>query len=481
MNNYDVVMGVEIHCELKTKTKCFSNAPNTFGNKPNSQVSAIDCGFPGTLPAINQAVVIMAIQTCAALKMNIDPLLRFDRKSYFYPDLPKGYQITQFYYPIGRNGTLEIMVNNQPFTVSFERLHIEEDTAKQIHFGQKTWLDYNRAGIPLLEIVTKPIFTTSEQVVTYINTLRQLLIHLQVSDAKMNEGSLRCDINISLKAKDTTTLGTKVEIKNLNSINNISLAINDEIMRQKTILDQQQPVLLETRRFDEKTNKTVLMRSKDTNIDYKYFPEPNIFPIQLDENWIKTIVKNLPELPKKLRERLTNQYQLTNTEINLLLDHPAICTIFEQTVAINNLIYPTFNYLLGPIQAYCNTNHTTINHTKLTPTNLAQLITLINDKKVNDKQSKILLTHIMTNPELSPQQLMKTLHITLISDPEVLTSSLLTLLTAHPEMIASYHEKPDKVLKFFMGQLMKLTNGQANPQVSQMLLKKLIENYQNKD
>lgn len=283
MNNYDVVMGIEIHCELKTKTKCFSSAPNTFGEKPNSQTSAIDCGFPGTLPAINQAVIVSAIQTCSGLNMNIDTLVRFDRKSYFYPDLPKGYQITQFYHPIGCNGYLKILVDEQPFTVEFERLHIEEDTAKQIHHHGKTLLDYNRAGIPLLEIVTKPVFTTSNQVVAYINALRQLLIHLKVSDAKMNEGSLRCDINISLKAAGSEVLGTKVEIKNLNSTNNITLAINDEIIRQSQILDNKQKVLLETRRFDEKNGKTILMRSKENNIDYKYFPEPNIFPIQLDE------------------------------------------------------------------------------------------------------------------------------------------------------------------------------------------------------
>lgn len=477
MNNYDIVMGIEIHCELKTKTKCFSSSPNTFGQKPNSQTTAIDCGFPGTLPAINQAVIVSAIQTCSALNMNIDSLVRFDRKSYFYPDLPKGYQITQFYHPIGRDGHLKILVDDQPFIVEFERLHIEEDTAKQIHENGKTLLDYNRAGIPLLEIVTKPVFTNSSQVVAYVNALRQLLIHLQVSDAKMNEGSLRCDINISLKIAGSKTLGTKVEIKNLNSTNNISLAIKEEINRQTQILNQKEKVLLETRRFDEKSRKTILMRSKENNIDYKYFPEPNIFPIQLDEKWVKTIIKNLPELPKKIEERLAKNYNLNKNDINILLDKIAILNMFEETVKINNLAIPTVNCLLGMVQAYCNSNNTSIEHTKLTPDNLAQLVILINEQKINDKQSKELLTIIMSDDKQTPNDLVKSLGIILISDHQDLTDIFLPLLKEYEITVILYKDKPIRVIKFFMGQLMKITKGSANPQIAQEILKKLLDDY----
>lgn len=477
MNNYDIVMGIEIHCELKTKTKCFSSSPNTFGQKPNSQTTAIDCGFPGTLPAINQAVIVSAIQTCSALNMNIDSLVRFDRKSYFYPDLPKGYQITQFYHPIGREGHLKILVDDQPFIVEFERLHIEEDTAKQIHENGKTLLDYNRAGIPLLEIVTKPVFTNSSQVVAYVNALRQLLIHLQVSDAKMNEGSLRCDINISLKIAGSKTLGTKVEIKNLNSTNNISLAIKEEINRQTQILNNKEKILLETRRFDEKSRKTILMRSKENNIDYKYFPEPNIFPIQLDEKWVKTIIKNLPELPKKIEERLAKNYNLNKNDINILLDKIEILNMFEETVKINNLAIPTVNCLLGMVQAYCNSNNTSIEHTKLTPDNLAQLVILINEQKINDKQSKELLTIIMSNDKQTPNDLVKSLEMILISDHQDLTDIFLPLLKEYESTVILYKDKPIRVIKFFMGQLMKITKGSANPQIAQEILKKLLDDY----
>lgn len=477
MNNYDIVMGIEIHCELKTKTKCFSSSPNTFGQKPNSQTTAIDCGFPGTLPAINQAVIVSAIQTCSALNMNIDSLVRFDRKSYFYPDLPKGYQITQFYHPIGRDGHLKILVDDKPFTVEFERLHIEEDTAKQIHENGKTLLDYNRAGIPLLEIVTKPVFTNSSQVVAYVNALRQLLIHLQVSDAKMNEGSLRCDINISLKIAGSKTLGTKVEIKNLNSTNNISLAIKEEINRQTQILNNKEKILLETRRFDEKSRKTILMRSKENNIDYKYFPEPNIFPIQLDEKWVKTIIKSLSELPKKIEERLAKNYNLNKNDINILLDKIEILNMFEETVKINNLAIPTVNCLLGMVQAYCNSNNTSIEHTKLTPDNLAQLVILINEQKINDKQSKELLTIIMSNDKQTPNYLVKSLEMILISDHQDLTDIFLPLLKEYESTVILYKDKPIRVIKFFMGQLMKITKGSANPQIAQEILKKLLDDY----
>lgn len=477
MNNYDIVMGIEIHCELKTKTKCFSSSPNTFGQKPNSQTTAIDCGFPGTLPAINQAVIVSAIQTCSALNMNIDSLVRFDRKSYFYPDLPKGYQITQFYHPIGRDGHLKILVDDKPFTVEFERLHIEEDTAKQIHENGKTLLDYNRAGIPLLEIVTKPVFTNSSQVVAYVNALRQLLIHLQVSDAKMNEGSLRCDINISLKIAGSKTLGTKVEIKNLNSTNNISLAIKEEINRQTQILNNKEKILLETRRFDEKSRKTILMRSKENNIDYKYFPEPNIFPIQLDEKWVKTIIKSLSELPKKIEERLAKNYNLNKNDINILLDKIEILNMFEETVKINNLAIPTVNCLLGMVQAYCNSNNTSIEHTKLTPDNLAQLVILINEQKINDKQSKELLTIIMSNDKQTPNDLVKSLEMILISDHQDLTDIFLPLLKEYESTVILYKDKPIRVIKFFMGQLMKITKGSANPQIAQEILKKLLDDY----
>lgn len=476
MNNYDVVIGVEVHIEVKSKTKCFSSGPNTFAKTPNSQVNPIDAGYPGCLPVLNKEVVVKAIKLCNALNMEIDHILRFDRKNYFYPDLPKGYQITQYFHPIGKNGNLEIKIEKEKFNVEFERVHIEEDTAKQIHEKNETLLDYNRAGIPLLELVTRPIFTCQQQVISYINELRRILIHLDISDAKMNEGSLRCDLNISLKPKNSNVLGTKVEIKNLNSLNNISQAINFEIARQSKLLDNKEQVFSQTRRFDEKTNTTILMREKTTVIDYKYFPEPNIFPIALEESWVNNIINSMPSLPSKVEEQLKDQFQLLDNEVNFLLDRIDFKNIFFEVIKNNNLVKPTINFLLGPVQSYLNANNLeTLLETKLTASNLADLINLINQKKVNDKQSKTILENIFKDDKFSPTQLVDRLNIKIIDDENDIEKLILEIFANNENMVKDYNINPSKANKFFMGQLMKITKGQVNPVTAQNLINKLIK------
>lgn len=479
MNNYDVTIGVEVHIELKTNTKAFSSAANSFAAKPNTQVSAIDAGYPGTIPALNQEVVVSAIKLAYALNMKIDSLLRFDRKNYFYPDLPKGYQITQFYHPIGSEGKLAINVAEKPFLIEFERIHIEEDTAKQIHQGDLTYLDYNRAGIPLLELVTKPIFTNGQQVQDYIIALRRILLALGISDAKMNEGSLRCDLNISLKPKTAKKLGTKVEIKNLNSLNNINLAIKDEIIRQTKLLDENKVISSQTRRFDESTNQTVLMREKSGAIDYKYFSEPNIFPIQLQASWINDIISNLPMLPHEIVSNLKQKFNLNDNEINILLDRPDLLHAFEVIVKENNFAKETVNYLLGPVLGYLNAQQINdLRSTKVEYQHLAQLISLIKEAKVNDKQSQKILATIFESSQNSPEQLLKLWNIRVISDEKELSVIINKLLQDNPQMVAEYFKNPFKANKFFIGQIMKLTKGQANPKVAQALVDKLIISYQ---
>lgn len=479
MNNYDVTIGVEVHIELKTKTKLFSAAANSFAANPNSQVSAVDAGYPGTMPTLNKAVVASAIKLAHSLKMKIDPLLRFDRKNYFYPDLPKGYQITQFYNPIGLDGKLHIIVEEKPFLIEFERVHIEEDTAKQIHQGDFTYLDYNRAGVPLLELVTRPIFTSANQVHNYIIALRRILIALDISDAKMNEGSLRCDINISLKPKSSKDLGTKVEIKNLNSLNNIDLAIKDEIIRQTKLLDENQPIISQTRRFDEKSGRTILMREKATTIDYKYFTEPNIFPIKLEEKWINDVISEIPKLPNEIAENLKQNFHLSDSEINILLDRQDLLFAFETIIKINNLSKETINYLLGPVLGYLNEKQ--ISDIKVTSVNyhhLAELITLIKEAKVNDKQSIKMLENIFNSNQHGPLELIKLWDIKVISNEQELSEIIIKLFQDHPNMVDEYFKNPFKANKFFIGQVMKLTKGQANPKIAQELVDKLIKEYQ---
>ncbi|WP_168104656.1 Asp-tRNA(Asn)/Glu-tRNA(Gln) amidotransferase subunit GatB [Spiroplasma platyhelix] len=478
MNNYDVTIGVEVHIELKSKTKAFSSAANSFAAKPNSQVSPVDAGYPGAMPSLNQEVVVSGIKLAHTLNMKIDPLLRFDRKNYFYPDLPKGYQITQFYHPIGSNGNLQVTVADKPFLIEFERVHIEEDTAKQIHQGDLTYLDYNRAGVPLLELVTKPIFNNAAQVHAYIVALRRILIALDISDAKMNEGSLRCDLNISLKPQASETLGTKVEIKNLNSLNNITLAINDEIIRQSELLLANKQIEEETRRFDEKSNQTVLMRKKTSAVDYKYFTEPNIFPVQLEQKWIDDVISKLPMLPNEIADILKNKFSLNDSEINVLLDRRDLLLAFEVIVKENNLSKETVNYLLGPVLGYLNTQQINdLSVTKLNYQHLAELITMIKEQKVNDKQSQKILTTIFESDEHNPNELLKLWDVRVITDEKELSEIIIKLIQDNPQMVEEYFKNPFKANKFFIGQVMKQTKGQANPKIAQELVDKLIVEY----
>lgn len=318
--NFEVIIGIENHIELKTKTKMFSPGKVNFNDPQNTNVHYTDIGWPGTMPTVNKKGVELAIKASAALGMKIDNKLIFDRKNYFYPDLPKGFQITQFYHPIGRDGKLEIMdLKKELKTITIERIHIEEDTAKQIHANNKTYLDYNRAGVGLIEVVTDPVFRNAHEVKEYIKLLREILLYTDVSDAKMNEGSLRCDVNISLRPIGSNLLFNRIEVKNLNSLNNIEKAIEFEIKRQSEILLKGQFIQMETRRFDEKTQKTILMRKKSDATDYKYFTESNIAPIKLEQKFINNIVDNLPELPQEKKLRFMKDYGLKIEEVNLIL------------------------------------------------------------------------------------------------------------------------------------------------------------------
>lgn len=349
---FEAVIGIEVHCELKTKSKMFSMAPVTFGSPPNTQVHVIDLAMPGTLPSVNKKAVEMAIRVCHALHMDIDNLLRFDRKNYYYADLPKGFQITQYDHPIGKNGYLDIEVEGETFKIPIERVHLEEDTAKMTHSENNTLIDYNRAGIPLIEIVTKPQLHTSQQVVAYLEALRLILIYTGVSDAIMAQGSMRCDINISLRQTHSSTLGEKVEIKNLNSFANIQKAIDYEIQRQSHLLQQRLPVARQTRRFDEKTQTTVVMREKQSLLDYRYYPEPNILPVCLDWQWIQSIIERLPQLPDQRKQRYQKQYQLSFQDTMILLSDQNLSDFYDQVVNIYPYYQTICHWLIGDVRAY---------------------------------------------------------------------------------------------------------------------------------
>ncbi|ATZ16623.1 aspartyl/glutamyl-tRNA(Asn/Gln) amidotransferase subunit B [Entomoplasma freundtii] len=477
LNNLEVIIGIENHVELKTKTKMFSPSPIIFGAHPNTAVHEIDLGYPGAMPSVNKEGVRLALLATNALKMTIDPLLIFDRKNYFYPDLAKGFQITQQFHPIGKEGKLEIQLSDmETKMIAIERLHIEEDTAKQIHKGDQTYLDYNRSGIGLIEIVTKPVMRSADEAVAYVEKLRETLLYLGVSDVKMNEGSLRCDVNISLRPYGKDQFGSKVEIKNLNSLMNVRKAIDFEIKRQTEILLNNQVVIQETRRFDEATQTTISMRSKADAIDYRYVAEPNITPIALDPEWIESVIATSPQLADEKRTIFQKKYGLKLVDINLLLTSREMTTFFEEVLSLTKPsdASKVLNYLLGDIQSELNTKNEIITDTKITPAKLAKLIEYFNANVISSKHFKTLIPLAMRD-EASIDNLIEENHLKLIADPKILQNHLQTLIDQNQSVVAQYQERPERVLKTIMGQLMKITQGNASPDIAQQILVALLK------
>ncbi|AHI53522.1 aspartyl/glutamyl-tRNA amidotransferase subunit B [Spiroplasma sabaudiense Ar-1343] len=477
MNNFEVVIGIENHVELKTKSKMFCTGPVEFGATPNTKVSEVDLGYPGALPTVNKQGVKLAILAVNALGMELDDLLRFDRKSYFYPDLAKGFQITQQFHPIGKNGKITITLENgSEKIISVERIHIEEDTAKQTHKGNLTYLDYNRSGVGLIEIVSDPVLRSADEAVGYVEKLREILLFLGISDVKMNEGSLRCDVNISLRPFGHPNFGTKVEIKNLNSLNNVKKAIEFEIKRQSALLLSDQEVIMETRRFDESSNETVSMRIKTDAVDYRYFREPNILPIKLDKNWVLDVIKNSPELPQIKRRRYLNDYSLKEEEVNQLLASLELTNFFEVTLKYTNEVNKVVNLLLGDIQSHLNKNNLEIGATKLTPQLLGTLLELISQGVISSKHSKTILPILIENGN-SVEEIIEAHGLKQISDPIQIDGLLTPIFEENKDLLEQFEQRPERVTKTIMGQLMKETGGNANPDVSQEIILKKIKEY----
>ena len=473
---YDVTIGIEIHCQLKTKTKMFSGAPTSFGRKPNVCTNEIDLGHPGTLPCVNKEAVAKAIEACTALHLTIDPLVKFDRKNYYYSDLPKGFQITQQFHPIGRNGYIMIDTEEGQKKIRINRIHMEEDTAKQFHLTKFSLLDYNRAGTPLIEIVSEPDMHNGEEAEKYVEALRQTLYYIGVSDCKMEEGSMRCDVNVSIAPKGSNTLGVKNEIKNLNSISHIGKAVDYEVERQKELLEKGEKVLQETRRFDEKTNTTVMMRRKEGNVDYKFFPEPNIFPIRLDANWIKSIQDSMPELPEERKARYTNDFGLNEHDINVLIANKEVGDFFEETMKYSKNAKGVCNWLLGEVQGWLNKHEQTIVNTELKPEALAKLVAMIDTNEISSKQAKELIDDIMTGKD--PVESAKEKGLQQVTNTDELANMIKEVLDENAQAIEDFKAGKGRAAGFLVGQVMKKSKGQANPglvnQILQEELKKRI-------
>lgn len=473
--NFEAVIGLEIHVQMKTKSKMFSNAPVSYGAYPNCEVALLDMAFPGTMPVVNMQAVINGIRVANALHMSIDNELWFDRKNYFYSDLPKGYQITQNARPIGHDGYLEIKTSKGIKKIGVERIHLEEDTCKQLHFNDYTLIDYNRAGIPLAEIVSKPDLRSGEEAMKYVETIRSIVSFLDVSDGKMEEGSLRCDVNVSIRPFGSDKFGTKVEIKNLNSISNVQLAIDYEIKRQEALLLSGGEVQQETRRFDEDSKTTVLMRVKTDAVDYKYFVEPNIPPIKLSDEFIRHAIETSNELASSKIKRYLD-LGLNEYDANQLIQNRDISNYFDDASQYGANPKLLANWINVDVMSVLNKEEIEMKDFIISAKHLAELVKLIDSKQISNKQAREVFS-IMLKKDDDPQQIVASLGQTMISDEEVILNLIHQVLQSNKQSIQDYKNGKDRALGYLVGQVMKLSKGQANPGLTSKLLLKEIEKY----
>jgi aspartyl-tRNA(Asn)/glutamyl-tRNA(Gln) amidotransferase subunit B len=464
---YNPTIGIEIHVELKSNTKVYSNSLNVFDTSVNTYVNEIDLGYPGVLPKLNKEVINMALKAALALNFKINKVMHFDRKNYFYPDLPKGYQITQNKTPIGYDGYVNINVDGVIKKIGIERMHIEEDTCKSVHGREGTLLNFNRAGVPLIEIVSKPEIKSEKEAVLYLEAIREILLYLGISDVKIEEGSMRCDANVSVSKTDE--LGTKTEIKNIGSITNVATSIKYEINRQTALLEKGEKIIEETRRFDDKTGQTISMRVKETGNDYRYFPEPDIPFVHISDEWINSI--KIPPLPNDLRIKYS-KHDISENNIKTLISNYDLTMFLESIYERVNPVL-AINLLTGDILSYLNKNNISINETKLTNLEFVDLIKRIENKEISTKQVKDILPMILKEDK-NVEDVIKELGVSQISDNTVLEAIVNKVLETNAQSIIDYKAGKDNALKYLMGQIMKETKGQANPQlVNEILIKSL--------
>ena len=467
---FEPVIGLEIHVELKTKSKMFSTAPVAYGKEPNTLCAPLDMAFPGTLPTVNKEGVIYAIRVSNALHMKIDNELHFDRKNYFYSDLPKGFQITQDRRPIGSDGYLEIEVDGKTKRIGIERLHIEEDTCKQLHFPAFTLLNYNRAGTPLIEIVSKPELRSGEEAMKYVEKIRSIVVFSGVSDGKMEEGSLRVDTNVSIRPKGSNTFGTKVEVKNINSINYVQKAIDFEVNRQAKLLEEGKEILQETRRYDDKKNETISMRLKTDSVDYKYYPETNITPIKLSDEFIKNAIDSCPELAESKKNRYINEHGLNDYDASLLVSEKAVSDYYDEATKYSKAYKLLANWINVDIAAYLNKNIISISEFPLSPERLAGLVKMVEASEVNSNQAREIFAK-MLEANIDASKAKEMLGISSqISDLDFIKDTINKVLEANPQAIIDYKEGKGRALGFLVGQTMKLTQGKINPKLATDLL-----------
>ena len=472
---YKTVIGLEVHCELKSDSKNFSSSRNSYSTIPNSNVSVVDMGMPGILPVVNKQAVKNSIKMALAMNCSVPEYLTFERKNYFYPDLPKGYQITQFKNPIGTNGYVMIHVNGEDKKILIHDTHLEEDTASLDHYNEYSLLDYNRCGVPLLETVTEPCINSADEAVAFLEALRSIFLYTDTSYARSDRGQIRCDVNVSLMKEGDTELGTRTEMKNINSFSGVKEAILSEVARQTEVLNNGGKIVQETRRYDENTNKTYTMRSKEDAIDYRYFRDPNLPPIKIDKEWVEEIKKEIPKLHNERFSIYTKEYSINEKDAYTIVKDKDISDFYEECITLLDNPVIISNWLTGDVLGNLNKLSLTIKESSLTPKMLTDLIKMIDDGKISGKQAKGVLEKAIEEGK-DPIKLVDEMGISQIGSEDEIREIVLSVMNENPNLIEDY-KNGKKVFDYMIGQIMKKTRGRANPVITSKVLKEELNKY----
>lgn len=475
--NYETVIGLEVHAQLNTKSKIFCSCSTSFGAKPNENTCPVCLGLPGVLPVLNRQVVHNALKAALALNCEIQKRSIWARKNYFYPDLPKGYQISQYEDPIALKGTLQIRVNDQTKHIGITRIHMEEDAGKLLHdYGssQYSHVDLNRAGVPLIEIVSEPDIRSAQEASEYMKQLRSILRYTGVCDGNLEEGSLRCDANVSIRPMGSSTLGTKVEIKNINSFKFVEKAIEYEVKRQKACLANNESIVQETRLYDPHKDMTESMRSKEDAHDYRYFPDPDLVPLIIDDDWKKQAQQEIPELPQSRQERFIHTYELSEYDASFLTVEKDIADFFEETLHQYNQPKKISNWIMTELMRELNQSNKEISQAPITAQQLAALIQLIDEGHISGKMGKKIFVEMFQTGK-DPEAIIQEQNLSQVSDTGAIETVIAAIMNQNPGQVEQYRAGKTKVFGFFVGQVMKEMKGQANPQVVNDILKKKLD------
>jgi aspartyl-tRNA(Asn)/glutamyl-tRNA(Gln) amidotransferase subunit B len=472
---FETVIGLEVHAHLLTDTKIFCNCSTKFGGAPNSHACPVCLGMPGVLPVLNKKVVEFAMKMALATNCTINPSNSFARKNYFYPDLPKGYQISQYAYPLAEHGYVMLDVNGEQKKIGLTRIHMEEDAGKLIHdeHNPVSYVDLNRTGVPLIEIVSEPDMRSPEEAADYLKRLHEILVYLEICDGNMEEGSFRCDANVSIRPRGQKEFGTRAELKNMNSFRNVQRALEYEVKRQQYIVENGGTIVQETRLWDDAQGVTNSMRSKEEAHDYRYFPDPDLVPILVDDAWIEKIRKELPELPLAKRERFIQEYNIPAYDAGVLTADKALAGYYEEVVKLCDKPKQASNWVMGEVLRFLNEEKRDIRTCPITPQALAEMINLIEGGTISGKMAKDIVEEMYQTGK-PPQAIIAEKGMVQITDEIELTMTIQSIMDANPQQLKDYRGGKDKLLGFFVGQMMKATQGKANPQLVNNLLKKML-------